>query len=487
MNYSQRLDLRQSQNLVMTPQLQQAIKLLQMTNIELSEFVRDEIDNNPLLEIQENHETSSSTVLDVPPSEILQAMDTNDTAYDNSFSDYGSDKKENNFDDYGLSSVSSYKNLNGGDDNNSDDRNNAFVTQKTLRDYLSEQLHMATQDAISGLIGSYLIGMINDSGYLKDTPESIAASLMVPVRYVENVLALCKTFEPIGVFAKDLEECLTLQLKELGRFDPAMQILIENLPLLAKKNYQALMKLCEVDKEDLVDMIAEIKKLNPKPGSGYSSDPLQTLIPDVIIQQKHDGGWRVDLNSETLPKVAVNHRYTMHLGKNGEEIDRYIKENYSRAAWLMKSLDQRAETILKVSSEILRQQDGFFAYGFTHLKPMNLKLVAEELGLHESTISRVTAGKYMRCPRGTFELKFFFMSGITGADGEQSVSSESVKYEIKKLIDAETIKHILSDEDLVELLKQKDINIARRTVAKYREALGILSSVQRRQAKKSLL
>lgn len=493
MNFSQRLDLKQSQNFVMTPQLQQAIKLLQMTNLELQDFVQQEIELNPLLE-----EKSSSASMDEKENFLSDQQDKllklsqnlTKEQYENNCSDYGSDKFDTStsYEDHSLEGLKSYQDFSsGGYDEYAEDRNSAFATEISLRDYLSQQLQIQKRDAFDGLIGSYLIGLLDEGGYLREDTKEIAGKLMIPEEKVKRVLKLCQTFDPIGVFAKNLQECLYLQMKEKNIYNEAMGKLLENLPLLAQKNFNELVKLCGVDKQELSGMIEKLKTLDPKPAREFSDSIAQVLIPDILIEEKSDGGWKLELNNETLPKVALNHKYVMELNKETDEATQtFVKESQYRASWLLKSLEQRANTILRVSAEILRQQDGFFAYGIEHLRPMNLKIVAEELGLHESTISRVTAGKYMRCPKGTFELKYFFMSGITGEDGENSVSSESVKHAIKKLVDAETEKKILSDEDIVARLKEQDIHLARRTVTKYREAMNIPSSVHRRRAKKSL-
>lgn len=491
MSTTQRLDLRQSQGLVMTPQLQQAIKLLQMTNLELSSFVQDEMNNNPLLEEKtfnnEAADSENTQALKDNQEKLMQlAKDMSQASMDNHFSDIGSDRTGSN-ENNDPHKLSGHKDFSGAStDIFAADRNNAFKTEETLRETLSSQLHMSTDDPVIGLIGSYIIGLVQDTGYLTETTEEIAGILMVPEEYVEKTLLLCKRFEPTGIFSHNLQECLSVQLEEKGQLDNKTALMLERLDLLAKKEFKMLSKQIDATTDELAEMIKNIKRCNPKPGLLYGAPTTQVLIPDVIIEQKHDGGWSIALNSETLPKIAVNNHYKIDVEKNGEATVQYIRDQHARASWLLKSLEQRADTILRVSKEILRQQDGFFAYGFSELRPMNLKLVAEELELHESTISRVTAGKYMRCPKGIFELKFFFMSGITGADGEASVSSQSVKYEIKKLIDAENPKKILSDEDLVKILKEKEINVARRTVAKYRESLGIASSVQRRRDKKHL-
>jgi len=309
----------------------------------------------------------------------------------------------------------------------------------------------------------------------------------VPASEVEAVLRILQTFDPPGVCARNLTECLTIQLKELDRFDPLMQALVANLDLLAKRDLPALRRICGVDDEDLTEMIAEIRALNPKPGFKFGSALVQPVVPDVFVRQGPDGGYIVELNSETLPRVLVNQLYYAEVSKTAknEGEKSYLADCMQTATWLMRALDQRAKTILKVSTEIVRQQDGFFARGVQHLKPLNLKTVADAISMHESTVSRVTANKYMATSRGIFELKYFFTSAIAAADGGEAHSAEAVRHRIKQLIDAETAEGVLSDDTIVEKLREAGIDIARRTVAKYREALRIPSSVQRRREKQT--
>jgi RNA polymerase sigma-54 factor len=289
------------------------------------------------------------------------------------------------------------------------------------------------------------------------------------------------------VCARNLTECLTIQLKERNRFDPAMAALVGRLDLLAKRDLAALRRLCGVGDEDLAEMIAEIRALNPKPGLAFGSTAVQPIVPDVFVRPGPDGGFMVELNTDTLPKVLVNQVYHAKLAKNpaNESAKSYLAENLQSATWLMRALDQRAKTILKVSTEIVKQQDGFFTRGVQHLRPLNLKTIADAISMHESTVSRVTANKYMATTRGIFELKYFFTSAIASSDGGDAHSAEAVRHRIRQLIEDERASDVLSDDTIVEKLREAGIDIARRTVAKYREALRIPSSVQRRREKRA--
>jgi RNA polymerase sigma-54 factor len=266
-----------------------------------------------------------------------------------------------------------------------------------------------------------------------------------------------------------------------------MRALVEHLDLLAKRDLAALRRICGVNDEDLADMIGEIRNLNPKPGLAFGSTLVQPIVPDVLVRAAPDGTWQVELNSDTLPKVLINQRYYAQVAKSarGNKDKSYVADCLQTATWLVRALDQRARTILKVSSEIVRQQDGFFAHGVQHLRPLNLKTVADAIGMHESTVSRVTANKYMATSRGIFELKYFFTSSIASADGGEAHSAEAVRHRIRQLIDDESAEEVLSDDTIVEKLRGAGIDIARRTVAKYREAMRIPSSVQRRREKQA--
>jgi RNA polymerase sigma-54 factor len=357
--------------------------------------------------------------------------------------------------------------------------------EQTLAEHLTEQLMLAIADPADRLIGQNLIGMVNEAGYLASDPAQVAEMLGTSPAHVERVLGVLRGFDPAGVFARDLEECLTLQLKELNRLDPAMQVLVEHLDLVAKRDFAGLKSLCQVDADDVRDMIAELRRLNPKPGHVFGAEPLQPVVPDVSVRPAPDGSWIVELNNDTLPRVLVNNRYMAQVARGAmRDADKtYLSECHANATWLVRSLDQRAKTILKVAREIVRQQDAFLIHGVQHLRPLNLKTVAEAIEMHESTVSRVTSNKYMATPRGIFELKYFFTTAIAGALGSEAHSAESVRYRLRELIERETKSNILSDDTLVDMLKSEGIDIARRTVAKYRESLGIPSSVQRRREK----
>jgi len=338
------------------------------------------------------------------------------------------------------------------------------------------------------MIGQHLIDSVDEAGYLTADLGAIAEKLGAPLVQFEAVLGVLQNFDPPGVCARNLAECLTIQLKERDRFDPAMAALIAHLDLVARRDFAALRRLCGVDDADLADMIAEIRRLNPKPGLAFGSAVVQPIVPDVFVRAAQDGSWLVELNSDTLPKVLVNQSYHAKVSKTAksEQEKTYLADCLQTATWLIRALDQRAKTILKVSTEIVRQQDAFFAHGVQFLRPLNLKIVADAIGMHESTVSRVTANKYMATSRGIFELKYFFTSSIAASDGGEAHSAEAVRHRIKQLIDAEAAAAVLSDDTIVDKLREAGIDIARRTVAKYREAMRIPSSVQRRREKQAL-
>ncbi|MFN3230412.1 MAG: RNA polymerase factor sigma-54, partial [Asticcacaulis sp.] len=356
--------------------------------------------------------------------------------------------------------------------------------EKSLSEYLLDQALVAGFSPADMLIAQSLIDGVDEGGYLRLELAELADRLGCPIARIEQVLTVCQGFEPTGIMARSVPECLALQLKERNRYDPAMQALLDNLELLARRDLAGLKRVCGVDDDDLQEMIGELRALTPRPGAAFGAEPAQTVVPDVFVRQDPSGGWRVDLNSDTLPRVLVDQSYHAKVsgGARSDTEKAFLSECLNQANWLVKSLDQRARTILKVSSEIVRQQDAFFVFGVEHLRPLNLKTVAEAVGMHESTISRVTSNKYMATPRGLFELKYFFTSAISSSDGGASHSAESVRHKIKTLIDQERdTGTILSDDRIVEILKEAGVDIARRTVAKYREALRIPSSVERKR------
>ena len=342
---------------------------------------------------------------------------------------------------------------------------------------------MSFADPVDRMIGAHLIALLCPAGRLTAEPSAIAMAMGLPLERIENVRARMMRFDPPGLFARDLKECLAAQLLDKNRLDPAMQTLLDNLELLARRELRKLLALCGVDSEDLADMIGEIRALDPKPAASYSDTPVQVVVPDLLMRQLPDDSWLIELNPETVPRVLVNERFYARVAPQTRKEDRaFLSERLANANWLVRSLQQRAQTILKVAAEIVRQQDGFLRHGVSHLRPLILRDIAEAVELHESTVSRVTANKYIVTPRGTFELKYFFTTAIQGTGGE-SHSSEAVRHRIRELIGAEPVDDVLSDDALVAMLRREGVDIARRTVAKYREALHIPNSVQRRREK----
>jgi RNA polymerase sigma-54 factor len=504
MALSQRLQMRQSQALVMTPQLMQAIKLLQLSNLDLATYVEGELERNPLLERADDGEavtpepsgSEPDAGADAPDGDwIGDNLETSRTALedrlgtdlDNVFPDDASQTTPRN--EMPAAPPSDWSSVGPGGRDQGDYNLEAFVSaETTLAGHLGEQMALAIADPARRMIGQYLIDLVDEAGYLDGELADVADKLACALTEVEAVLAVLQTFDPPGICARNLTECIAIQLQGRDRYDPAMQALVARLDLLAKRDFAALRRLCGVDDEDLGDMVAEIRALNPKPGLAFGATLVQSVVPDVFVRPGPDGGFIVELNSDTLPKILVNQTYHATLTKSAaKDADKsYLAESMQSATWLMRALDQRAKTILKVASEIIKQQDAFFAYGVQHLKPLNLKTIADAISMHESTVSRVTANKYMATNRGIFELKYFFTAAIQASNGGDAHSAESVRHRIRQLIEVENPANILSDDTLVEKLREQGIDIARRTVAKYREALRIPSSVQRRREKQGM-
>jgi RNA polymerase sigma-54 factor len=505
----------------MTPQLMQAIKLLQLSNLDLAAFVEEELERNPLLERAnedgdaaepatgtEGTEGAEGTESDdyapdgdasgaegAPASEWLtnelgsrtEIEQTFDTPLDNVFPEEPAEAASRAAQD---AAPTAYTEWGGGASNDDDYNIEAFVAAEvTLSDHLAEQLAVSLTDPALRMIGRYLIDLVDEAGYLPADLGEAGVRLGATDDQVAAALAVLQTFDPPGICARTLSECLAIQLAERNRLDPAMQALVGNLDLLARRELGQLRKVCGVDDEDLADMIEEIRRLDPKPGLKFGSTRLQAVAPDVFVRPASDGGWLVELNSDTLPKVLVNQSYYTELSATirRSEDKSYFVDCLQNATWLVRALDQRARTILKVATEIVRQQDGFFIKGVAHLRPLNLKAVADAIQMHESTVSRVTANKYMATARGLFELKYFFTASIASADGGEAHSAEAVRHRIRQMIDGETAANVLSDDTIVEMLRGAGIDIARRTVAKYREAMRIPSSVQRRRNKRGLV
>lgn len=489
----------------MTPQLMQAIKLLQLSNLDLTAHVDAELERNPLLErANESEGDGREPVHEEPQPEPDATAQTGDWLGEeletsrSTIEDRLDTSLENVFPDEGgmrapLADTpvpSEWAGVRAAARDDGDYNLEAFVSaEATLVGHLAEQMALVIADPRDQLIGRYLIDLVDETGYLTGELSDVATRLGASLAQVEAVLSVLQALDPAGVCARNLAECLTIQLKERNRFDPAMQALVGRLDLLAKRDLSALRKLCGVDEEDLYDMIAELRALDPKPGLAFGSSPVQPVIPDVFVRKGPDGNWVIELNSETLPKVLVSQTYYAEVCKTTKNPSEkaYLAECLQSASWLVRALDQRAKTILKVATEIVRQQDGFLRLGVAHLKPLNLKTVAEAISMHESTVSRVTANKYMATSRGIFELKYFFTSAIAAADGGEAHSAEAVRHRIRQLIDAEPASEVLSDDTIVDKLRGAGIDIARRTVAKYREAMRIPSSVQRRREKQTLI
>ena len=495
-----RLDLRQSQSLVMTPQLQQAIKLLALSNLEIEAFIGEALDANPLLEIGEaappdalspggevpgdlpddprrtHLETSpvdqlvgegrggEDRPLDIDASALDRDRDTGD----------GNGSGDGAFDDFAPMAS-------GAEGPSIDERGGG---EETLAEHLHAQIGAVAHDPRELFLARWLIDQLDEAGYLPVPLREVADDLGVPLAEAEAALAHVQALDPTGVGARSLAECLALQAREADRFDPCMARLLDNLDLLARGEIARLKRMCGVDDEDFGGMLSELRGYDPKPGLRFGGGVTEAVTPDILVRAA-GGGWDISLNQATLPRLLVNRRYYVEM--RGACTDRqaraWLGEKLADANWLLKALDQRQKTILKVAAEIVKQQDGFFRKGVSELRPLTLRTVAEAISMHESTVSRVTSNKYLLCERGTFELKYFFTSGVASSDGEGSVSAEAVKAQIRALIDAEDPKAVLSDDALVDLLKDKGFDLARRTVAKYREAIGLGSSVQRRRQK----
>jgi RNA polymerase sigma-54 factor len=492
MSITQRLDLRQTQTLVMTPQLQQAIKLLQMSNMELGDFVAQEIEQNPLLErAEESPEDGETAPLAASSMPVEQAKPAAAAEHSPApLSGTGTDASPSEEDDHwasdGSSGEEAFTPSHGGsfdEDEFSAARN--IAERPSLREYLMEQIHVDILEPADRFIAAALVELLDEAGYLPADLELVRTQLGAAPRHFEEVIAQLQRFDPPGIFARSLKECLTLQLRDKNRLDPAMAILLQHLDLVAKREHKALMKLCGVDAEDLSEMIDEIRQLNPKPAMVFVSDVAPPIVADVMLRPQ-PGGWHVELNSDTLPRVLANDRYyaKVQASAHTKSDKEYLSDRWQQANWLVKALQQRAVTILKVAAEIVRQQDAFFVHGVQHLRPLILRDIAAAVEMHESTVSRVTQNKYIATPRGLFELKYFFTTALARNDSGESVSSESVRERIKKLIEGETPAEILSDDRITEILRAEGIDIARRTVAKYREAMHIASSAQRRREKR---
>ena len=475
-----RLDLRQTQSLVMTPQLQQAIKLLALSNLEIETFVSEALESNPLLEVGEVTREKGEDSGDAPAGEHEATPDFDgDSALD--IANYAQDT-EAAPGDRGDWSETAGAGLSGEALPDLENRSNDSIS---LAEHLSGQIGSLSYNPQEALVATRIIHELDEAGYLHTSLRDLADELGAPLVEVEDALELVQSLDPTGVGARNLGECLALQAKEADRFDPCMQRLIENLDLLASGDIARLRRLCEVDDEDFADMLGELRSYDPKPGCRYGGEAEAAIVPDVLVTPGTGGGWQIRINEASLPRLVVNREYYVELeaGARDKASRAWLNEQLGEADWLIRALDQRQKTILKTASEIVTLQEGFFREGVSAMRPLTLREVAERIDMHESTVSRVTSNKYLSCPRGTFEMKYFFSSGVAAADGE-GASSEAIKARIRALCDAEDPKKILSDQKLADLLKEEGFDLARRTVAKYREAIGIGSSAQRRREKK---
>lgn len=490
MSLAPRLDLRQSQSLVMTPQLQQAIKLLALSNLEIETFIAEEVEKNPLLDATATQEVVRPERPEAAEPAGADALVTGTAAAEPLDLDYATESHHQDSASDGGGTADGGLSMTGGTGSGSSgpgsedgpDLDSLAEGAPSLADHLLAQATLAVP-AADAFIAQHLIDQIDEAGYLTVSLLDLANRLAVPLVRVERVLAIVQTFDPTGVGARDLAECLALQAREADRYDPCMARLIEHLDLLARGELARLKRICGVDDEDMADMVRELRAYDPKPGCRYGGEPAPAVTPDLFVVPVR-GGFGIEINSATLPRVLVNRRYYSELSRTGQDkaSKAWLSDCLASANWLVKALDQRQRTIMKVAQEIVKQQEGFFRHGVAHLKPLTLARVAEAIGMHESTVSRVTSNKYLSCARGLFELKYFFTSAIQAADGGDAVSAEAVKSALKALIAGEG-NTILSDDTLVERLQAKGFDIARRTVAKYREAMGIGSSVQRRRAR----
>lgn len=493
-------EFRQSQQLVMTRQLQQSIKLLQLSAVDIQEFIDEELEKNPVLSREEAD--SANDHPDEPDTDVMPEnsapdddetqgdtpeIEVSDTDYSVNESlvdeSYGDEWSEGGIERLSAGAHGTAGGL--GDDSEGFGIDSAPAREQTLREYLLEQIRMDITDPAQLLIAECLTDMLDDAGYLREETGTLAATLGATSEEIEAVIARLQQMEPSGVFARNLSECLRLQLADINRLDPCMEIFLANIEMMGSGDVQGLRRKCAVDAEDFVQMLADIRRCNPKPAMGFAVEVAQSVIPDVIVRRAKGGGWHLELNPDAMPRILINRRYAANVGArdNDREAKKFVSEQMANANWLVKALDQRANTILKVASEIVRQQDRFLEHGIRFLRPLVLKDIATAIGMHESTVSRVTTAKFIATPRGTLELKFFFTSSINAGSGRNDFSSRTVMYYIKDLIAAEDVKDILSDDAIVRRLKDRNIEVARRTVTKYREEMNIPSSVIRRRQK----
>ena len=486
MGLGPRLELRQSQQLVMTPQLQLAIKLLTLTNVELEAYIGEELDKNPLLSTSDGSDTAETPVAIEaaadPSTSGLDQLLGGDGAAGAGDSPLDVDYTGETFQHDTAGDSADWGAAANGAEGEDTDFDRFAAADASLAEILSAQASAAF-DGTALVIARHIVDLIDDAGYLGEPVEDIADRLGIAVTEVEAVLSVIQTFEPTGVGARNLAECIAIQAREADRYDPAMACLIAHLDHVARGDIAGLVRLCGVDREDVADMIRELRGYDPKPGLRFGGERAAPVVADVFIRKGDDGDWVIELNQGTLPRLLIDRDYHSVLEAGADKATNgFLNECVHSANWLLKALDQRARTIVKVTGELVKHQRGFFEHGVGQLKPLTLRTIADAIEMHESTVSRVTSNKYLQCERGLFELRYFFTSGIGSSDGGEASSALAVKDRIARLIAAET-DDTLSDDKLVELLQREGFDIARRTVAKYREALGLGSSVARRRAR----
>ncbi len=487
-----RIEIKQSQSLLMTPQLRQAIQLLQMSNLELNDLVNQELEINPFLEREDDLigeiEVDNQTIDDYKDDNAQENESYEiDTDYDNQTDDFGSDREgyEDNT-DYSWDDYSKSKSASSAED--FDYFEKKLKNEKSLLSFLQEQIQINFYKPYEKLVASHLIELLDGAGYFRGNLKELSQKLNIKEDILEDILYVLKTFEPSGIFAESLSECLEIQLKDKKLLTEPMQHLLQNLGLLAEGKTKELLKICHLTNEaELHALVKEIRALNPKPTADYEHEATSYIIPDVFVKRGKYGEYNIELNSMSLPKVLINQSYKTYVGSENKETNKYVKNQISSANFLVKALHQRATTILKVCEEIVKNQYDFFEKGVQFLRPMLLKDIAEAAEIHESTVSRVTNNKYMHTPRGTFELKYFFSSAAGSYNGDESTSTTTIKHKIKELIEAEESNKILSDDTLAELLAIQGIKIARRTIAKYRESMNIPTSAERKRNKRKVL
>lgn len=484
MRSGQRLELRQSQQLVMTPRLQQAIRLLQMSRLEAEAFLASEVEKNPALKIDDGAGEAPAPAAEVRSEGLDQVISREDHQEAAGALEAVADNL------YEAAERPLMRGPAGGSagfagDQSLPEPGEMMAGAISLREHLLPQIAAAARPGAVRSLASLLVDELDENGWLRTDISALSARLGAQGAICEEAVALLQSCEPTGVGARSLEECLALQLRERGRYSKAMAALLAHLPELAAAKMSRLRAVCGVSDAELRAMIGEIRGLNPRPGVVFTSAPAQAVTPDVFVRRTASGGWRVEVNAEALPRILLDTAYLTEMTAGGAETEAFTARCRQDADWLLRALDQRAQTILKVATEITRRQSGFFEHGASALEPMTLKQVAEEVGVHELTVSRVTSNKFLSCGRGVFEMRFFFTQGLPAADGGDFVSSAAIQYKIRHLIDNEGEKMTLSDDQIVTLLKQSGMDVARRTVAKYRSKMSIPSSAQRKRLKLS--